>query len=750
MRDKWLGNNRIMSNLVSRIRIQYRPLLIAGALLLPLGGLFYFMLMGFSSDIAFARMELRGNSYQRPLERLLKLLPEHQRAATRALSGDPAARNEATAKAAEIDLAFTALAEADRAVGRQLEFTDEGLHKRQRESLRASRIQRSWSTLRNEGGAQTVDACRGAHDALLADIRGSINLAGDTSKLILDPELDTYYLVDVTLSSLPGAQERLAHLTEFLAQSGSMDLSRQLQFSLFASQVRDLDLDRVTSSLKTSENETAELRGENKTFHAATAEPLRAYQGAAEELCALLSRQATNSSAIATAEELQRKSEAARLASFALWNVSVSELDRLLQVRISGVQAKRSEACLLVGVFLVLAIVVFWVVVRSITLPLLSLRHAAEVLAGGDLTVPIPGCERTDETGELAQAVQTMTEKLRVLLREVTQSVSTLASSSTELGAVSQQTATSLKASSEKASAVASASEEMSSSATSVAAGMEEATTNLSTVASATEEMTSTIREISTKAEQARATTAQATHQAERVTRMMSELSHAAQAIGKVTETITSISDQTKLLALNATIEAARAGAAGKGFAVVAHEIKELARQTAEATEDIKTRVSGIQSSTQGTLDDIQQITKVIAQVSETVNTIASAIEEQATVTTDIAQNVAQAATGVRDSNQRVAQISSVATEVAKDIALVDQTANEIANGSQQVLASADELSRLSEGLRQSVSRFRIDDSSANPTTRKTLAENRSTTRTRENGRSLARVERSHLETIRN
>src|SRR5208283_4511868 len=121
--------------------------------------------------------------------------------------------------------------------------------------------------------------------------------------------------------------------------------------------------------------------------------------------------------------------------------------------------------------------------------------------------------------------------------------------------------------------------------------------------------------------------------------------SQAALDIGKVTETITAISDQTKLLALNATIEAARAGAAGKGFAVVAHEIKELARQTADATEDIKAKVGGIQGATKGTLEDLARISEIIGQVSETVGSIASAIEEQSAVTKDIAQNVAGAAT---------------------------------------------------------------------------------------------------------
>ena len=136
-----------------------------------------------------------------------------------------------------------------------------------------------------------------------------------------------------------------------------------------------------------------------------------------------------------------------------------------------------------------------------------------------------------------------------------------------------------------------------------------------------------------------------------------------------MTETITSISNQTNLLALNATIEAARAGAAGKGFAVVATEIKELAKQTAAATEDIKVKISGIQNSTANTVDDIEKVMKVIHDISDIVTTIATAIEEQSVVTKDIAGNISQATRGVDEASDRVSQTSTVAQSVAQDIA---------------------------------------------------------------------------------
>ena len=364
--------------------------------------------------------------------------------------------------------------------------------------------------------------------------------------------------------------------------------------------------------------------------------------------------------------------------------------------------------------FVVLLAVVYGVTItRSVSG---SIRADVELLEGmgqGDLTHKVPEAllGRKDEAGDLARGIRGMSENLSRLLREVSAGIQTLAGSSSQMTSISAESAAAVKATSERSSTVAAAAEEMSASAVSVAAGMEQATANLTTVASATEEMTSTIGEIATHSEKARHISSEANQQAQRVTASMRELSQAAQAIGKVTDTITTISDQTKLLALNATIEAARAGAAGKGFAVVAHEIKELARQTAEATEDIKAKVGGIQSSTTGTLQDLERIAQVISEVSEIVNTIASAIEEQSSVTKDIARNVAEAANGVKDSNQRVAQISTVSQEVARDIVLVNQAAGDISSGSEQVMTRADELSRLAEDLRRIVGRFKVEGS---------------------------------------
>lgn len=355
----------------------------------------------------------------------------------------------------------------------------------------------------------------------------------------------------------------------------------------------------------------------------------------------------------------------------------------------------------------ILAIVFGIVLTRGIVGPVNEGLGFAAAMAAGDMTQTLH-ISQTDEIGHLAKALNEMATSMRTVVTDINSGVHTLASSSTELSAISNEMAGGVREMSQKASTVAAAAEESSANTASVAAGMEQMTTNLSSVASATEQMSATIGEIASNSEKARSISTEATHQAEAVSAIMKELGRAAQEIGQVTETITSISAQTNLLALNATIEAARAGAAGKGFAVVANEIKELAQQTASATEDIKAKISNIQLSTGSAIGDIEKIAQIIRQVGEIVATIAAAIEEQSVVTKDVASNIAQASMGVKDSNDRVSQTATVSHSIAQDIAMVNATIDEISRGGEQVSTSSAELSRLAERLEELVSRFKV------------------------------------------
>jgi methyl-accepting chemotaxis protein len=362
----------------------------------------------------------------------------------------------------------------------------------------------------------------------------------------------------------------------------------------------------------------------------------------------------------------------------------------------------------LVGLIIGIAVAV--VITRSITRAIADTVGVVERISKGDISVNVPDAlrARKDEIGVLAGAMQTMTESLRKLLGGIAGGVQTLAAAATELSAISKQTAAGTASMSDKAHGVAAAAEEASANTLSIATGMEQSSSSLSSVASATEQMSATVGDISANTAKARTISEQATGQAQTISQQMEKLGQAAQEIGHVTETITNISAQTNLLALNATIEAARAGTAGKGFAVVANEIKELAKQTAEATEDIKLRIAGIQNSTGSAITDIGQITTVIKDVGTIVTSIAAAIEEQATVTRDVAGNIAQASSGVRDANERVSHTAQVSKSIAQDIAGVNAAVADIRQGGEHVQSSAVDLSKLAEQLGAQVAQFKV------------------------------------------
>ena len=356
---------------------------------------------------------------------------------------------------------------------------------------------------------------------------------------------------------------------------------------------------------------------------------------------------------------------------------------------------------------IVVASIAAWWVIRIIKTQLAKAVDLVKHITDGDLTQSVKDF-RNDEIGMLIENMNSMSADLSAKFKEIKEGTETLASSSTELASIAEQMSQSAQQTSGKSETVSKASEEMSSNMRSVASAAEQSSTNISMVAAATEEMTATINEIAQNTEQTRSISAKAVSRSKETKQRIDDLGLAARQISKVTETITEISEQTNLLALNATIEAARAGEAGKGFAVVANEIKELARQTAEATQEVKTKIDTIQNATDDTVADIEQITAIISEMNDMVTTVASAIEEQSAATNEINTNVSQASQGIQEVTENVAQSAGVTEVIARDITQVDQAATEMTNGSSQVNISAADLSKLSEKLKNIVARFKV------------------------------------------
>jgi methyl-accepting chemotaxis protein len=270
--------------------------------------------------------------------------------------------------------------------------------------------------------------------------------------------------------------------------------------------------------------------------------------------------------------------------------------------------------------------------------------------------------------------------KLVTTIQTVSDNAQALSASSEELTAVSQQMSANSEETATQANVVASASEQV--------------TRNVSTVATAAEEMSASAKEIAKNASEAAKVATQAVKVAAETNTTVGKLGESSVEIGKVIKVITSIAQQTNLLALNATIEAARAGEAGKGFAVVANEVKELAKQTATATEDISQKIEAIQNDTKGAVTAIDQIGKIINQINDIQNTIASAVEEQTATTNEIARNAAEAAKG--------------SNEISKNIANVSEAAKNTTQGANNTLTAATELAKLAADLKRVVEQGKV------------------------------------------
>jgi methyl-accepting chemotaxis protein len=366
---------------------------------------------------------------------------------------------------------------------------------------------------------------------------------------------------------------------------------------------------------------------------------------------------------------------------------------------------------MVIGLFLLIGVIVSillgLLISRAITKPVLEAVKFAEKMSAGDFSAAIE-TDRKDEIGLFLIALNQMATQLKSTIQNVVMGINTLTESSTELATISEQLTSDAKNTSGRSDSVATAAEEMTANLNAVAAAMEQSTTNASMVAAATEEMSTTIAEIATNADKARTISSEAVEQAESASESMADLGRAAKDISHVTETITEISEQTNLLALNATIEAARAGEAGKGFAVVANEIKELAKQTAEATMDIKEKIDDVQSTTDQTITQIDSVTTIITDINDIVNGMATAVEQQSSATQEITANISQASEGMQEVNENVSQSSAVSGSITEEITDVNHSSDQMLASSNSVRESSTNLSDMAEQLKQAVARFKF------------------------------------------
>jgi len=482
----------------------------------------------------------------------------------------------------------------------------------------------------------------------------------DATNLTLDPDLDSFYLMDAVTVKIPTLLDTIGlavdlGMVDAVANTSGIAVANGTLTAAMASTINDVE--------KAIEH-TADSR-----LSRSSSGPLAVL---GTSVGSLLSTGAAGSGSAAS-----DSAATARRDAVALSRALDPQLDRLLQARSQGFENNERYVALMTGIALLVGLWLFIGFYRSMTGGVRQLIRVLQALASGDFNQPID-VRSHDEIGSVAVALRESTQRMGSAVGGMVNGSATLSASSEKLSAVSQQ--------------MSAAAEETAAQAGSVSAAAEQVSHNIQSVSAGSEELGASIQEIARNTGDAARVAAEAVLVAEETNDIVTTLGASSAEIGEVIKVITLIAEQTNLLALNATIEAARAGDAGKGFAVVANEVKALARKTARSSDEIGRKIDSIQSDTRHAVAAIGQITTIIRRINDIQTVIAASVEEQAITTREISRSVTEAATG--------------SSEIARNITGVAEAARATTEGAAETHRSAEELARLAGELIRLVAQF--------------------------------------------
>lgn len=787
-----------MKNPLNRMKIRSRLLVVLVIFFVPIMILAYQLNAKLQESIDFSEQERRGAEFVKPLMGLLNSVADYQIAMVQKEAGNEEAAKEISSNAQDTDKLLETLEKLNEEHGESLDFTAEGLKKHGQGDLTVQNLKKNWEAIK---AAPTYN--EEAFGKIMSDIATMIKHTGDASNLILDGDLDTYYIVDATFNVFPELLKNLAEVKvigfdSLNANAGHLDEKTRAQLAVFQSNIVLSLLPHADASLSTALKEDANFNGTFPSFQESVGKELSSFNEKGKTFGDMFS-------AVVQGRTTDAGSyvEAVDALHDGVGNITepmMEELSKMIQLRIDNLKSHRIQVMGLAALIVLAAFALFFVVSNSISSPIRKIQEALDRISEGDTDMELEVSNSKDEINLLYKAGEKLrlqvddAFRLKQMVDDMPTAIMTvdvnddlkinymnksshallsnlqahlpmavdsmmgqsidlfhknpahqrrlLASASnlphkanirvgeeiiglnvspiysrkrdyigamltwekvtqraqladnfeatvktvvTEVSSSAEQ----MRGNAERLSTLAG---ETKSNSGRVASSATTAAQTANQVAAAAEELTAAISEISSQVQKSSSVANQASAQAESINQSMHLLVEKSNRVGEVIQFITNIASQINLLALNATIESARAGEAGRGFAVVASEVKNLANQTAKATEEIVQQVQSMQEATHEAVQSVGSIISIINEISSNTASVAAAVEEQSAATNEISRNIAHTAAGT--------------TEISSSIGAVEKGADETGLSSREVLGSAKALSAQASVLSQKVDEF--------------------------------------------